>query len=146
MSRQALEHQARVSQQLQGMRCSQVSVGADEALILDFGTLREMPDGQMAGTLALAIECPWRIDSPETAVIGWEDDDEDIVQFATVLIDAAVDEVEIRRPGFDLILRFTNEHSLRIFPDCRAYYDDAPAGERLPWQIAGDPTLLVGGD
>lgn len=146
MSRQALEHQATISQQLQGMRCSQVSLGTEEALILDFGTLREMPDGQMAGTLALAIECPWRIDSQETAVIGWEDEDDDVVQFATVLIDAAVEEAEIRRPGFDLILRFTNGHSLRIFPDCRAYFDDALAGERLPWQIAGDPTLTVTGD
>lgn len=145
MTRAALEHQAEISRELHGMRCSQVSVGADEALILDFGALNETPDGQLAGTLALGIECPWRIDSPETAVIGWEDIEEDIVQFATVLIEAAVTEVEIRRPGFDLILRFTNSHSLRVFPDCRAYFDDELAGERLPWQIAGDPTLLVGG-
>lgn len=121
------------------MRCSQVSLAAEEALILDFGTLHEMPDGQFAGSLALAIECPWRIDSPETAVIGWEDAEEDIIQLATVLIDAAVDDIEVRRPGFDLILRFTNSHSLRVFPDCRAYFDESVDDERLPWQVAGHP-------
>lgn len=142
MAHPGLEIQASSIPQLRGMRCSQVSIGPEESLILDFGDLHPMPDGQMAGDYALAIDCPWRIDSPETGVIGWEDPEEEIVDLARVLIDAAVREYEIRRPGFDLILTFSNDHSLRIFPDCRAYFYEELAGDRLPWQLAG--VLLPG--
>lgn len=138
MPRAALERQEQLATQLHGAYCSQVSLGPGESLILDFGELQETPEGQLAGNLTLVIECPWRIDSDEIGVIGWQDAEEDIADFATVLIDASVDQVEVRRPGFDLILRFSNGHSLRIFPDCRAYFDDDLAGEALPWQVAGD--------
>lgn len=137
MAHPRLEAQAEAVPQLRGMPCSQVSVGAEETLILDFGELHQMPDGQMAGDYALAIDCPWRIDSPETGVIGWEDPEEEIVDLARVLIDSAMTEYEIRRPGLDLILTFSNDHSLRIFPDCRAYFYEELAGDRLPWQLAG---------
>lgn len=147
MAREALEAQARLAEFLQGMRCSQVSAGAEETLILDFGELREAVTGDLTGSIILLIECPWRIDSEGVGLIGWEDEEDDILVAATALIDATVDSVEVRRPGFDLILRFSNEHSLRVFPDCRAYYDDELAGNVVPWQIGGEaipPTLFTG--
>jgi hypothetical protein len=148
VAREALEAQARLAEFLPGMRCSQVSAGAAETLILDFGDLREVVTGDLTGSIILLIECPWRIDSPDGGLIGWEDEEDDILVAATAVIDATVESVEVRRPGFDLILRFSNEHSLRIFPDCRAYYDDALAGGVVPWQIGGEaipPAVITGG-
>lgn len=147
MARESLEAQARLAEFLRGMRCSQVSAGAEETLILDFGNLREVATGDLVGSVILSIECPWRIDSEGGGLIGWEDEEDDILVAATALIDAAVESVEVRRPGFDLILRFSNEHSLRVFPDCRAYYDDELAGGVVPWQVGGEaipPTVFTG--
>jgi hypothetical protein len=136
-TREALERQAELTSFLAGAVCSQVSIGADEALIIDFGELRETLDGQLAGSLVLVIECPWRIDAPEVPVVGWEDDEEDVAHLATVLIGATVEGLDVRRPGFDLSIDFSNQHRLRVFPDCRAYYHDELAGAALPWQLAG---------
>jgi hypothetical protein len=135
--REALEQQAELTSFLGGATCSQVSLGAEEALIIDFGELRTTAEGQLAGSLMLAIECPWRIDTTETPVVGWEDDEEDVAHLVTVLIGAVVDELEVRRPGFDLFIQFSNQHRLRIFPDCRAYFDEDLGGGALPWQLAG---------
>ena len=147
MARAALEAQARLANFLEGLRCSQVSAGAEETLILDFGELSTSHTGDLVGVVVLLIECPWRIDSKESGLIGWEDDEDDILVAATALIGALVETVEVRRPGFDLILRFSNEHSLRVFPDCRAYFDDDLAGDVVPWQIGGEaiPPMLFSG-
>ncbi len=142
MARAALERQAEIANRLSQMRCSQVSLGGEDMLILDFGDLSQSPGGQLAGALILSIECPWRIDSESVGVIGWQDDEEDVADFATVLIDARVEETEVRRPGYDLILRFSNDHTLHVFPDCRAYFDDELAGGALPWQFAGEAAAL----
>ncbi len=149
--REALEAQAELSTSLEGSNCSQVSIGRNDSLIIDFGELETTTDGQNAGALMLAIECPWRIDAPEVPVVGWEDDEEDIADLSTVLIGATVTAVEVRRPGFDLTVEFSNEHRLRIFPDCRAYYSDQMSAGALPWQLAGrlilpapQPPLAVG--
>lgn len=136
-TREALVHQAEIATRLEGQACTQVSVGVHHSLILDFGELQPAEGDQLSGELILAIDCPWRIDAPDVPVVGWEDADEDIADLATVLIGAVVTEVEIRRPGFDLFLQFSNDHRLRIFPDCRAYYHDELASGALPWQIGG---------
>ena len=136
-ARQALVHQAELAQRLSGQTCTQVSIGVNDSLIFDFVEIQAAEGGQLSGELILAIDCPWRIDAPDVPVVGWEDAEEDIADLTTVLIGAAVTEVEIRRPGFDLFLQFSNEHRLRIFPDCRAYYHDELAAGALPWQLAG---------
>lgn len=136
-TREALESQARHVEALAGLPCSQTSLGVADALIIDFGELEPNPDGQLAGSIVFVIECPWRIDGPERPAVGWEDDEEDVVQLSTALIGGIVEEVEVRRPGFDLSIQFSNGHRLRVFPDCRAYYSDEMSGGALPWQFAG---------
>lgn len=145
--REALERQAQLSRFLSGMRCSQVATDGDETLILDFGTLTESPDGELSGSLYLVLECPWRIDSAETVLVGWENEEDEIIHFASLLIGVEVASVEVRKPGFDLILRFRGGHTLRIFPDCRAYYHDDLSGNALPWQLGGEaiPASAVSG-
>ncbi len=135
--RQALEDQARLAAALEGLTCRQTALGIGDALILDFGELLPGPDGELAGAVVFVVECPWRIDNPDRPTVGWEDEEEDIAHLSSVLIGGAVDEVEIRRPGFDLTLQLSNGFRLRAFPDCRAYYDEELSGGALPWQFAG---------
>jgi hypothetical protein len=135
--REALEKQAELVALLEGFQCSQISIGMRDSLIIDFGELEASAGGQHAGALILAIECPWRIDTPEVPVVGWEDDEEDVADLATVLIGATITEVEVRRPGYDLLIEFSNEHRMRVFPDCRAYYSDTLSAGALPWQLGG---------
>jgi hypothetical protein len=136
-ARAALEHQATLAQALTGMTCSQTSLGMADALIIDFGDLEVNAEGQLAGAVVFMAECPWRIDNPERPTVGWEDEEEEIAHLSTALIGGRVEEVEVRRPGFDLTLLFSNDHRLRVFPDCRAYYSDEMSGGALPWQLAG---------
>ena len=135
--REALQRQARLAALLDGTACSQVSLGVTDALILDFGDLEPNQDGQLAGSLILVVESPWRIDTPDLPVVGWDDDEEDIAHLVTALIGATAGGVEVRRPGFDLSIEFSNEHRLRVFPDCRAYFDEEMSGGALPWQLGG---------
>jgi hypothetical protein len=136
-AREALEKQAAFVDTLLGYACSQVSLGIGETLILDFGELEINPVGDLAGAIVLAVECPWRIDNPERPTVGWEDEEGDVAHHSTVLIAGIVDEVDLRRPGFDLTIGFSNGYRLRVFPDCRAYYSDGMSGGALPWQLAG---------
>lgn len=136
-TRKALELQASHAERLSGLTCSQTSLGVADALIIDFGDLQPSPDGQLAGAIILVIECPWRIDGSDRPVVGWDDDEEDVATLSTSLIGGMVEDVDLRRPGFDLTLQLSNGHRLRIFPDCRAYYSDELSGGALPWQLAG---------
>ncbi len=135
--REALEIQAALAPKITSSICTQVSIGMAESLIVDLGDLAPVAGGQFAGEYVLAIECPWRIDAPEIPVVGWDDNEEDVADLATVLIGASVNELDVRRPGFDLTIQFSNEHRLRVFPDCRAYYVDEMSGGALPWRIGG---------
>lgn len=136
-AREALQTQAKLAEALSGLACSQTSLGVGDALIIDFGELRPNPGGELAGSIVFVAGCPWRIDDPDTPTVGWEDDEEDIANLSTVLIGGTVDEVDVRLPGFDLTLQFTNGYRLRVFPDCRAFYSDEMSGGALPWQVAG---------
>ena len=138
MAREALERQARHTLLLQGYPCAQVSIGAGETLIVDFGALHPIREDELSGELALIIDCPWRLDAADAPLCGWHDDEDHIIQQAAHLIGAHVTSVEVRRPGFDLILRFDEGHILRLFPDLRAFYDAALAGESVPWYITGN--------
>ena len=132
-----LEHQAALIDCLFSTTCTQISLGVGDALIIDFGPLEESPSGDLSGEFILAIDCPWRVDGTDLPVVGWDDEEEEVASQGTVLIGAKVEEVEVRRPGFDLDVRFSNGHRLRVFPDCRAYYSEDMSGGALPWQVAG---------
>jgi hypothetical protein len=143
-AREALDTQAAMAETLVGYACSQVSLGVADALILDFGDLELNPVGDLAGAIVLAVECPWRIDGSDQPAVGWEDEEEDIAHLSSVLIGGVVDEIDVRRPGFDLTIQFSHGYRLRIFPDCRAYYSDEMSGGAVPWQlvhrgVAGEP-------
>lgn len=136
-ARQALETQAKLVESLIGMPCSQTSLGMADALIMDFGELQAGLDGDMAGAIVFVVECPWRIDNPDRPTVGWEDEEEDIAHLSTVLIGGTVEDVDVRTPGYDLNVQFSNGFRLRVFPDCRAYYSEELSGGALPWQLAG---------
>jgi len=138
VARSELEQQARHALLLQDYPCAQVSIGAGETLIVDFGALRPIREDELSGELALIIDCPWRLDAADAPRCGWHDDEDHIIAQVAHLIGARVASVELRRPGFDLFLRFDDGHTLRLFPDLRAFYDDALAGESVPWYITGD--------
>ena len=130
-----LEAQSILVDRLTSHSCTQVSLGAGDGLIIDFGDLEESDAGDLSGALVLAIDCPWRVDGANSPVVGWDDEEEEVASQATILIGAEVEEVDLRRPGFDLNVQFSNGHRLRIFPDCRAYYSEDMSGGALPWQI-----------
>jgi hypothetical protein len=136
VARAALEREAGRAQHLQGQTCSQVSLGADDTVIIDLGPLRPAESGELAGELTLLIDCPWRLDGSETPLCGWHDDDDRIVTQLSQLIGVTIESVEVRRPGYDLILRCSEGYTLRLFPDLRAYFIDnlLDAG---PWHVTG---------
>jgi hypothetical protein len=137
MARPALEQQAQHALHLQGYPCAQVSIGTGDTLIVDFGALHPIHEDELSGELALIIDCPWRLDDADEPLCGWHDDEDHIIHQVAHLIGARVESVELRRPGFDLILRFIEGHTLRLFPDIRAYYHDELAGESVPWYVIG---------
>lgn len=137
MTRQAFEAQTRLVEQLSGRICSQVSIGGNDELVIDFGQLQQTAPGEFDGEAWLIVECPWRLESETNVLCGWENDEDDIPVKSSVLIGLHAEEPTVRRPGFDLTLPFTNGCRLRIFPDCLGYYSDDTASLAIPWYVGG---------
>lgn len=137
MTHRAFEAQTRFVAQLVGQRCSQVTIGEDDELVVDFGALEQTGPGEFDGAAWLIAECPWRLESEDDVLCGWEDDDEAIAVNASVVIDRDVEEQLVRLPGFDLTLRFSGGYTLRVFPDCVGYYTDDTASLSIPWYVGG---------
>ncbi len=137
MPRQAVEAQTRLVERLVGQTCSQVAIGGDDELVIDFGELEQTGPGEFDGAAWLIVECPWRLESENEVLCGWENDEDEILERTSVLIGQQVEEPAIRRPGFDLTLRFTNGYRLRVFPDSVSYYTDDTASISIPWYVGG---------
>ena len=138
MTRPAFEAQARLVQRLTDQTCSQVAIGEDDELVIDFGNLEQTGPGEFDGEAWLIVECPWRLESESSVLCGWDDEDDEIPEKTSVLIGQQAEEPTVRRPGFDLTLRFTNGYRLRIFPDCVSYYTDDTASLSIPWYVGGE--------
>jgi hypothetical protein len=137
MTRTAFEAQSQLVERLRGQQCSQVSLGEDDELILDFGTLNKTGPDEFDGELWLIVECPWRLEDADEVICGWEDTDDDITEGVHELVGAVLEETDVRRPGFDLSLIFASGHRMRIFPDCVAYYSDDTSSLTIPWYVGG---------
>ena len=137
MTRQAFEAQTRMVEHLRDQRCSQVAIGEDDELIVDFGSLEQTGSGEFDGEAWLIVECPWRLESEDDVLCGWEDDEDAIAGLASIVIGQQVEEQTVRRPGFDLTLRFTGGYRLRVFPDCAGYDSDDTANFSIPWYVGG---------
>jgi hypothetical protein len=131
----ALDEQLQLALGLAGMACSQVSLASESALVLDFGELRLSKHGELSGSSWLVVDCPWRIDSQDTVLCGWDDEEDEAVEDASALVGSSVAEVAFRRPGYDLLLRFDNGCVLLAFPDCRAYFTEEMELPNLPWHV-----------
>lgn len=140
MTRKAVEGQIRLVQMLHGQRCSQIAIGEDDELIVDFGELLQVAPGDHDGESWLIVECPWRLDSDDEVLCGWDDADETITASIAELLDSALVDSRVRLPGFDLILTFdTGEYQLylKLFPDCLAYFVDDTTTLSIPWYAGG---------
>lgn len=143
MTRKAVEGQAHLVQMLHGLRCSQISIGEDDELIIDFGELLQVAPGDHDGESWLIIECPWRLDSDDEVLCGWDDSDDTITTTIAELLDATLVTSQVRLPGYDLHLTFdTGEYPLylKVFPDCLAYFIDDTATVSIPWYAGGKAT------
>jgi len=140
MTRKAFEAQSTLVEQLHGQRCSQVSIGEDDELILDFGELQQVGPGDFDGTLWLIVECPWRLETDDEVLCGWDDDEDQITECARHLIGLTVDATSVRRPGFDLTLTFSGGYRIQVFPDCLAYFSDDTTALTIPWYVGGEVT------
>lgn len=137
MTSKAFDTQAQHVEKLHGQRCAQISIGEDDELIVDFGELVQVGPGDFDGENWLIVECPWRIEDLEEALCGWEDSDETISATVHELIGATLLSSSVRRPGFDLTLIFDNNHQLKVFPDCVAYFTVDMSTLSLPWYVGG---------
>lgn len=138
MTRQAFEAQARLVQRLTGQTCSQVAIGDDDELVIDFGELTQSNPGEFDGQAWLVVECPWRLELDDDVLCGWDDDEDDIAAAASALIGQGAAEPTVRRPGFDLTLRFASGHRLKVFPDCLSYYTHDTTSLSIPWYVGGE--------
>lgn len=140
MTRKAVEAQIRLVQRLHGQRCSQIAIGEDDELIVDFGNLLQVAPGDHDGESWLIVECPWRLDSDDEVLCGWDDTDEAITTTIAELLDSTLVDSQVRLPGFDLRLTFdTGDYLLylKLFPDCLAYFIDDPTTLSIPWYAGG---------
>lgn len=139
MPRKAFEAQADLIARLHGQKCSQVSIGEDDELIIDFGELVQMGPGDFDGESWLIVECPWRLDDDSEVLCGWEDTDEEISDLIHELIGAILVSTSVRRPGYDLTATFEGEVNLylKVFPDCVAYFQNDAHTLAIPWYTGG---------
>lgn len=144
MTRPAFEAQTQLVQNLTGRMCSQVALGDDDELIIDFGELDRTAPGEFDGEAWLIVECPWRLEDEAGVLCGWEDEEDDIPTKTSVLIGQQAEEPTVRRPGFDLTLSFTNGYRLRVFPDCLGYFSDDTASFAIPWYVGGKAIEALG--
>lgn len=73
------------------------------------------------GAYLLYVEdCPWRIEDSEAVLASWLDSnapDGPIVVQMKALVDRVIEDVQLIRPGMDLVVYFSGGRVLRIFPD-----------------------------
>lgn len=139
MTRKAFEAQTGLIQRLHGLKCSQISIGEDDELIIDFGELAQIAPDDFDGESWLIVECPWRLEDAEEVLCGWEDSDEDISDMIRELLGSTLVSTSVRRPGFDLTATFEGEESfhLKVFPDCVSYFQNDAHTLSIPWYAGG---------
>jgi hypothetical protein len=120
---------------LTGLLCWNIHAGAVGSLIglhlgekvplkqpLPFPNTSLTPDEhKYRGEYILYVEdCPWRLESTDSVIALWTDSnapDGPIIAGMQRLIGHKIEQLEVLRPGLDLVIRFTNGLTLRIFPD-----------------------------
>lgn len=117
--------------QLEGAECFSTLVGSGEdyALVLDIGDRKRrslrLSNPRLSflqrtyeGASGLLVECPWRIDTPDGVAASCFDDRSPGGRGATAVQDLAsktVISAVTEAPGYDLVLRFSEDWVLRIF-------------------------------
>ncbi len=117
--------------QLEGAECFSTLVGTEEdyALVLDIGDRKRrslrLSNPRLSflqrtyeGASGLLVECPWRIDTPDGVAASCFDDRAPGGRGATAVEDLAsrtVLSAVAEAPGYDLVVRFSEDWVLRIF-------------------------------
>jgi hypothetical protein len=137
MTRQSLLAHATLIQRLRDQTCINASIGYATALLLDFGTASDAdPSGYREPELSLVVECPWRLETDETVIVGSGDDDEYIIDAIQSLISCKVEEITIFQPSFTVSL-VLGANVLWIFPDDSRAYEDVAEFPQSPWYVTG---------
>lgn len=145
-----------VLKNLVGSPCWSVQISGVGSLVsLHFGNKlkrdqpMEHPDFKISdeervyrGEYILYVEdCPWRIETTEAVIATWMDESTPGSPIDTSMrrfVDRTVDQIELMRPGLDLMLRFDIGQTLRIFPD----QIDADVGDNYSLALS-DRTYVV---
>jgi hypothetical protein len=69
------------------------------------------------GEANLLVWCTWRLDESTRPVTSSDDADEGIFRTLPRLTGAVVADVLVEMPGWDLVIRFSNDLTLRVFCD-----------------------------
>jgi hypothetical protein len=137
MTKQALQAQASLIQRLRHQTCTSVGIGYASALLLDFGT-PSAPDatGYREPELSLVVECPWRLETVQSVLVGSGNDDETISTVIQSLLHSQVEAIAIFQPSFTVRLNIGTV-ALWIFPDDAQSYAENAEYPRSPWYVTG---------
>jgi hypothetical protein len=72
------------------------------------------------GEFSLYVECAWRLDSIDQVIAGWtqwSDSIDNMFEGLRLVKGRRVEQVDIKRPAWDLTLRFDNNLALSVFAD-----------------------------
>jgi hypothetical protein len=72
---------------------------------------------QYEGEASLFVWCAWRLDSPDSTITSWDDEQTTIQNGLARLTGSRVLAVDIFPPGWDLDMRFDNGLRLHVFAD-----------------------------
>lgn len=69
------------------------------------------------GEANLLVWCTWRLDGTDGPISSSDDSDQGITDGLHRLVGEMVEKVQVEMPGWDLVLRFSGDLTLRIFCD-----------------------------
>ena len=116
-----------------GSRCWGVAAGPTTGSVLNLHMGRQIPRQQPIpnphlpealrlydGEFGLLVECAWRIETDDRIACSWLESEEDVGIRDTaisLMTDQAVLSVNAQLPFMDLVVRFSNAHTLKLFCD-----------------------------
>lgn len=90
-------------------------------------------------------DCPWRLDSAESIIASWQDNnapDGRIVTGLTQLQNTTITDITLTTPALDLAITFSNGLTLRIFPD----QIEENEADNYSLSVAGGDAYIVSAD
>lgn len=123
---------------LKGQQCVRASAGYARTLLLDCGMLRP-PDsiGYEEPEIGLVAECPWRLDSRTSVIVGSGDPEDVIDSRLQICLGKTVDAVEVFPPSYTLRVALSDGLTVWVFPDDSRDFVACSEYPRSSWYVAG---------